>query len=65
MNIAKLVRSIPPAPRDGLPSTQELLEDPSTSFLKVITSPVDAEVEYAVLGFPSASDDEITTDAFS
>ncbi|MCJ1386808.1 hypothetical protein MMC17_009936 [Xylographa soralifera] len=45
MNIAKLVRAISPAPRDGLPSTQDLLQDPSTSYLKAITSPVHAEVD--------------------
>ena len=52
MNIAKLVRSISQAPRDGLPSTQDLLEDPSTSYLKALTSPANAEVEYVVPGFP-------------
>ncbi|MCJ1391951.1 hypothetical protein MMC18_004818 [Xylographa bjoerkii] len=45
MNIAKLVRANSPAARDGLPSTQDLLKDPSTSYLKEITSPLNAEVD--------------------
>ncbi|MCJ1251391.1 hypothetical protein MMC30_008624 [Trapelia coarctata] len=45
MNIAKLVRRNAPPTNDGLPSTQELLQDDSTSFLRELTSPKQAEVD--------------------
>ena len=47
MNIASLVRRDAPSKRrnDGLPSTQELLEDSSDSYLRDLTVPKQAEVE--------------------
>lgn len=46
MNIAKLVRHNAPSTNDGLPSTRELLQDGSSSFLRELTVPKQAEVEY-------------------
>jgi hypothetical protein len=44
-NMAKLARRDVQPRNDGLPSTQELLEDSRTSFLCDLTSPANAEVE--------------------
>jgi len=46
MNIAKLVRQNAPPTTDGLPSTRELLQDDSSSFLRELTVPKQAKVEY-------------------
>ena len=52
MNIAKLVRRNAAPANDGLPSTQELLQDESSSFLRELTAPKQAEVEYVQTGPP-------------
>ena len=56
MEIARLYRRNAQPKSDGLPSTQELLQDESLSYLRDLTSPISPEVERVIFGYLIAAE---------